>query len=334
MVSSRGLAVREPSASRSVEPETRRSIEGLSPADKVTIAYLAIIAILTVISMQRASYWPEIAVAHVLAVAAIVILALLAKRLSPGASSRPELDPSRSLLVVRFVHGWYPIALIPLTYKELTYLVPRIHPRDFDVQLAALDYRLFGVHATVWIEKFTWPPLTDLLQLTYATYYFLPIVLGAVLWGKRWADRYNFWVFVVALGFFLSYLGYIMVPAIGPRFLPSIVDAQSGPLRGIYLFAPIRHLLDQAEGITRDCFPSGHVEITLLVLYYAARFHRRTFWCLLPFGAGVIVSTVYLRYHYLVDVAAGVVLALIVIFAARNAYRWLGGWLPQYPVHD
>jgi len=320
--------VREHSAAPSVEHKTRPPIEGLSPADKVTIAYLAIIALLTVISMERAGYWPEITGVHVLGVVAVVVLAFSTKRASLAVSSKPGPDSSASLLIIRFVHGWYPVALIPLTYKELTYLVPRIHPRDFDVQLAALDHRLFGLHPTVWMERFTWPPLTDLLQLSYAAYYFLPIVLGAVLWSKGWADRYNFWVFVVVLGFFLSYLGYIAVPAIGPRFLPSIVDAQTEPLRGVFLFAPIRRMLDQAEGITRDCFPSGHVEITLLVLYYAARFHRRTFWCLLPFGAGVIVSTFYLRYHYTVDVAAGVVFALVVILIARNFYQRLGGCLP------
>jgi len=316
--------VREGSPSPGVEPKKRSPIERLSPADKITIAYLALIILLTIVSIGRVSCWPEIVGAHALGSLAIVLLAFKAERLS-SADLSPDIEFSRSLPIIRFVHGWYPVALIPVTYKELSYLIPRIHPQDFDVQLGALDHRLFGVHPTVWMEKLTWPPLTDLLQLTYATYYFLPIVLGAVLWTKGWANRFQFWVFVVVLGFFLSYLGYIAVPAIGPRFLPSIVDAQTEPLRGVFLYAPIRQMLDRAEGITRDCFPSGHVEITLLVLYYAARFHRRAFWWLLPFGAGLIFSTVYLRYHYVVDVAAGVVLALIVIAAARPAYQWLGG---------
>ena len=82
-------------------------------------------------------------------------------------------------------------------------------------------------------------------------------------------------------------------------------------------------MLDRAEGITRDCFPSGHTELTLLVLYYARKFHRKTFWWLLPLGTGVIISTVYLRYHYVVDVVAGALLTVAIVMMAKPLYRIL-----------
>jgi len=215
--------------------------------------------------------------------------------------------------------------LIPITYKELGYLIPLIHPRDFDAALAGIDQRFLGVHPTVWLERLTWPPLTEVLQLTYSSYYFLPLVLGVVLWRQRSFEKFHFWVFIVVLGFYLSYLGYIAVPAIGPRFLASIVEAQTIPLTGVWLFEPVRAMLDRAEGITRDCFPSGHTELTLLVLVYARRFHRRVFWWLLPLGTGVIISTVYLRYHYVIDVVAGALLTGAIVMIAKPLYRVLGG---------
>src|SRR5262249_55271134 len=134
-----------------------------------------------------------------------------------------------------------------------------------------------------------------------------------------------FWVFVVAAGFYLSYAGYIVVPATGPRFLTEIVSSQTKPLAGVWLFETVRATLDRAERLTPDCFPSGHTEITLLVLYYSRRFHRPTFFFLLPLGAGVILSTVYLRYHYVVDVVAGAALAALIIAGARGLYRLSGG---------
>ncbi|HSB11021.1 MAG TPA: phosphatase PAP2 family protein [Blastocatellia bacterium] len=288
--------------------EARPKLGPLSPADKVVIAYLAIVGFLILLFSNRIEHWGLLCAGHV---AVIVVVTMLAKW---DRSSRPALS---------FAHGWYPILLIGLTYKELTYLIPRIHPRDFDAALAAIDYRIFGVNPTVWLERFTWPPLTEVLQLTYSTYYFLPIILGAVLWGKGWFDKFYYWVFLVLFGFYLSYLGYVAVPAIGPRFLPSIVEAQTKPLIGVWLFLPVRQMLDNAEGLTRDCFPSGHTEVTLLVLYYAHRFHRKVFWWFLPFGIGIIISTVYLRYHYVVDVVAGAVLALIVIAVAKPLHRLL-----------
>jgi membrane-associated phospholipid phosphatase len=223
------------------------------------------------------------------------------------------------------IRGWYPVALIPITYKELSYLIPLIHSRDFDPTLAAIDHRFLGVHPTVWLERMTWPPLTEVLQLTYSTYYFLPLVLGIVLWRRRSPETFHFWVFIIVLGFYLSYLGYIAVPAIGPRFLPSIVEAQTIPLTGVWLFQPVREMLDHAEGITRDCFPSGHTELTLLVLFYSRRFSRKVFWWLLPLGTGVIVSTVYLRYHYVIDVVAGAIITGVIVMIANPLYRRLGG---------
>lgn len=294
----------------------------LNPADKVSVAYLGLIASLILIFSYKIEWWAWLVAGHA---TLIVLVILVAKSDHPVHFPVPNpAAPSRSHLS-SLIHGWYAIPMIALTYKELTYLIPRIHPRDFDGTLAAIDFRIFGAHPTVWLERFTWPPLTEVLQLTYSTYYFLPVILGIVLWRESRFDRFHFWAFIVLSGFFLSYVGYITVPAIGPRFLPSIVEAQTKPLTGVLFFQTIRDALDRAEGITRDCFPSGHTEMTLLVLYYARKFHRRTFWWLLPFGSGIIVSTVYLRYHYVIDIVAGALLAAAVVMIAKPLHRALGG---------
>jgi len=243
---------------------------------------------------------------------------------SPPSPPSPRLRVSASpRLPVSFLRAWYPVALIPFTYKELEYLIPRIHPRDFDWELAAIDRWIFGVDPTVWLERATWPLLTELFQLSYITYYVLPLALGVVVWRKGWFDKFHFLVFVIVLSFYISYLGYIAVPAIGPRFI--LAGDQSFPLKGLLLVDWIRATLDRAEGITRDCFPSGHVMLTLVVVYYARKFHRPTFWWALPAASALIISTVYLRYHYVVDVIAGVVLAVAVVASADLLYKTLGG---------
>lgn len=267
---------------------------------------------------QRIEYWELICEGHVLIAGLIILLAIRSRD-----SRSIALSPRQR--IVSFLRGWYPVIVIAITYKELTYLIPSIHPRDFDTALAAIDRRMFGVNPTVWLERFTWPPLTEALQLVYSTYYFLPIILAAVVWRKRLFEQYYFWVFIIVLGMYLSYLGYIAVPAIGPRFLETVAAEQTKPLTGVLLFQTIRDTLDRAEQITRDCFPSGHTELTLLVLYYAHKFHRRTFWWLLPFGVGIIVSTVYLRYHYVIDVIAGALLAAAIVMISEPLHRWLRG---------
>ncbi len=283
--------------------------ERLSPADKVFIAYVIILAVLILIVGEGIENRGLFLLGHAIAIALVV---LLVKWLAPRLGE-----------VGRVLRGWYGVGFIPATFKELEYLIPRLHSRDFDWQLAAIDYQIFGVHPTVWLERWLFPAVTEVLQILYATYYFYPVILGVMLWRKGWDERFHFWVFILMYGFYLSYLGYIAVPAIGPRFI--LADHQTVPLSGILFFETIRSTLDQMEGITRDCFPSGHTEITLLVLYYAYHFHRPTFkWFVVPCSA-IIISTVYLRYHYVVDIAAGMLVAVFVVITAKPLYRFLGG---------
>lgn len=277
--------------------------------DKVIIAYLTILSVLILFSTERIEKWYWFVIVHTLASLFFVVLA---KWLAPWLGT-----------VGHYLRSWNALLVIPLTYKELEYLIPRIHPRDFDWQLAGIDYRIFGAHPTLWLERWLWPPLTEYFQIFYATYYFYPLILGIVLWRKGWLVKFHFWVMILMLGLLTSYLGYLAVPAIGPRFI--LADQQTQPLTGIFLFEAIRTTLDKAEGITRDCFPSGHTELTLLVLYYSWRFHKPTFkWFLIPCST-IILSTVYLRYHYVVDIVAGFLFALAIVLTANWLHRKLGG---------
>jgi membrane-associated phospholipid phosphatase len=289
----------------------------LSPGDKVVIAYLGILALLILIARERIPSWWLLIAGHLLVIAFIALLATLHR----GDSG-----------VVMLARCWYPPLLIPLTFKELTHLIPLLRPRDFDWELAAIDYRMFGVNPTVWLERFTHPLLTELLQLSYMAYYLLPLVLGLVLWKRGSMRQFHFLLFVVVLGFYLSYFGYIAVPAIGPRFI--LADQQAFPLKGVLLFETLQAALNRAEGITRDCFPSGHTALTLLMIYYARRFHWPSYRWMLPVGSALIIATVYLRYHYVIDVIAGAGLAALVISVAAPLYKLLGGPFHKHSTPD
>src|SRR5580698_663671 len=71
--------------------------------------------------------------------------------------------------------------------------------------------------------------------------------------------------------------------------------------------------------IRRDVFPSLHVAISFVVWLYAWRNSKTLFWLISPVIISLWVSTLYLRYHYLIDVVAGLILAPL-------SYL-LGNWL-------
>ena len=149
----------------------------------------------------------------------------------------------------------------------------------------------------------------------------MPIILAVILWRRKDYEEFDKFVFVMVFGFYLSYLGYFIVPAVGPRF--TLDHLQSFPVTGVWATDAIRHTLDTLENIQRDAFPSGHTEMTLLSMIYAYKYSKKYFYILLVIGTSLIFSTVYLRYHYVVDVIAGIVLALAVVFTADAVYKVL-----------
>jgi membrane-associated phospholipid phosphatase len=112
------------------------------------------------------------------------------------------------------------------------------------------------------------------------------------------------------MGFYLSYIGYYITPVIGPRF--TLNHLQSLPLTGIFSFDFIRNMIAQAEGIMRDCCPSGHAMISLLTVLLAWRYTRAFFPIAVIWAFLIIFSTVYLRYHYVTDLIVGMTLGFVV----------------------
>jgi len=216
-----------------------------------------------------------------------------------------------------------PTLSILLIFDSLERLVHYLNPRDIDPQLIRLDYMLFGGYPTVMLEKIMNPFLTDVLQLAYSSYYFIPISLGVVLLTKKKPEEFDQSLFFIMLCFYLSYLGYMLMPAIGPRF--TIGHLQNKPLEGLFFTGPLQEFLNRLEGVKRDAFPSGHTGIALTVLYLAFRFERRLYYILLPLVSALVVATVYCRYHYVVDVIGGVMLTLLTLAVGEIWYARRAG---------
>jgi membrane-associated phospholipid phosphatase len=81
--------------------------------------------------------------------------------------------------------------------------------------------------------------------------------------------------------------------------------------------------LNRLESIAFDCFPSGHTELTILACWGSQLVSKRLFRVYLAYTPALIFATVYLRYHYSVDLLAGAALAWILIMGAPFIYRKL-----------
>lgn len=270
-----------------------RPLSRVAAADVLTCGYLVSIGLLATVFAERIAQWWWYPLTHA---TVILALAIFLHKLPP--------TPTGWALFVRW---WYPACLIPAIFTELARLVHPINPVDIDPQLIAIDYALFGVHPTVWLERWTVPWLTEYMQLAYVTFYFLPFVLCAPLYRQGQLLAFRISLCALLLGYYVSYVLYFLTPARGPRFY--LASDQTVPLTGLWLTAPLQAILDALEGVQRDAFPSGHTAIAVIALVMAARYQPRRFYPFVVVSASLMLSTVYLRYHYVIDVLAGVLLA-------------------------
>ena len=214
----------------------------------------------------------------------------------------------------------FPVISVLVLFDSLGWVVHYINPVDIDPLLIKLDFMLFGNHPTVMLEAVMSPVLTDILQLAYSSYYFLPVTLGIALLKNNQREEFNRSLFLILFCFYLSYIGYIIWPALGPRF--TLDHLQMQKLQGFFIAEPVQQLLNRLEGIKRDAFPSGHTGIALTVLYLAYKFKKRLFLIFLPIISALIFSAVYCRYHYVVDIIAGFGLTGVTIFFGERYYSW------------
>jgi len=284
-------------------PEVRAGTTAFWAVDKVILAYFAFTTVLILGWWGRIPSAAALFATHAVAAA---LLVLEAKWPNPTA---------------RVFRNWYPLPYVAYCYREMAVLIPAVRGTDGDRWLANLDFRIWLANPTVWLERVQYPALVELFQVAYTL--FVPAVLfvAFLLWRKRLEPEFQYYAFLIALGFLVSYIGYLIVPARGPRFL--LNHLQHIPLRGLWLFGAMQSTLDRLESAHFDCFPSGHTELTLLAFWGSRMVSKRLFRVYFAYTPFLIFATVYLRYHYTVDLLAGVAVACALIIWAPALYRGL-----------
>jgi membrane-associated phospholipid phosphatase len=119
---------------------------------------------------------------------------------------------------------------------------------------------------------------------------------------------------VYALGF----IGYLFVPAHGAWL--DIPRAFHNPIAGGWITSLNRAIVEHGSNRV-DAFPSLHVAVSAFIVFFDARFARWRFRLYLPAAVGLWISTLYLRFHYGIDVLVGALLAASALRVAFTMAR-------------
>ncbi len=299
----------------------RKHLSRLSPVDVVSIIFLLFLIGLNLIFFQRVTQWLEIVVVDCAAIAIIFTLAYWA-----------ETKKTRLFIGL---HRLYAYPIILFVFKEIYLMVHPIHPIDYDSLFIAVDHAFFGVNPTQWIMQFANPVLTEIFQTAYFSYYILFIMLGVELYRNYTIEEFDHGAFLVVYGFYLSYLGYFLLPAIGPRFTLHDFSALNTELPGLFFTSWMRDFVNAGESISfsmanaaelvqRDVFPSGHTQLTLIVVYLGHFYKLKTRWIMTVLAVLLILGTIYLRYHYVIDLVGGALFFVLTIWSGKKIQKWWG----------
>jgi membrane-associated phospholipid phosphatase len=278
----------------------------LAPTQGLTLFFLIGLICLTFVFQGRIPLWRSLLLHYAMLLGLLFVLTLSFVRKGIGKGGT-------------FFHHFSPILFVVFIYESLGNLIQYLQA-DIDPALIQIDFFIFGVHPTLWMEQWIVPWFTDIMSLAYLSYYFIPVVFVVVLYLKGRMVEFERAIFVLAFGYYISFIGYLLFPAIGPRY--AMAHLYSIPLEGSFVTDFVRDTLNALEHNKRDVMPSGHTQIVLMVLFLAYRHEKVLFYILLPIISGLILSTVYLRYHYVIDLMAGVALAIGCANIAPILYRW------------
>jgi membrane-associated phospholipid phosphatase len=257
-------------------------------------------------------YYPYVAVAS-----AVVMLDIF---IASAIGAIIILHATSDIAMFSMVRRFYIIPLIYLMYDQVHRFVAVVHPVDYDHLFIEADRWIFGTDPTVWMAQFSHPVLTEYFQLTYFLFYVLPIMQAIELWRNGDLDKLDVFGRAMTFCYFISYAAYFAMPAVGPRFTLHDFSLLNEELPGLFL---TKGVTDPVAVVNRDCMPSGHTMLTLVNIIIGFRFHSRYRWLFLFVGGSLIISTVYLRYHYAIDVIVGALMAVIFLQLEPAVNRWI-----------
>lgn len=259
-----------------------------------------------------------------LRLAIVLVLAAVLPLLERYLRRRQRLRPlPRALAAAEFFRTMLPFLMCIAVYTNLHDTVRYVNPHDIHQSLAAIEEWLFGGQPVVWAERYITPARTEFFNLFYANFYLVAPSVVMVLWfsGKRVEARHA--LLGIILCFYSGYVLYVIFPAAPPRLYFESLGLFTVTLRG----GPITNFQDallqmMPNHAARAAFPSLHAAVSCLSLYYAWKSCRWFFPILLAFVIGLLVSTVYLRHHWVVDLIAGVPLVPWALWITPRFERW------------
>ncbi|WP_419214111.1 phosphatase PAP2 family protein [Maribacter sp. X9] len=226
------------------------------------------------------------------------------------------LNSLKNWTLLGILRNAYPIIFSGYFYSETVHY-NNAFLDNIDPFLENVEGYLFGMQPSVaFSAHFSSPILSELMYLGYFSFYLLILgyTLNVFFWKKEYALK---GIFLLSASLYLFYFFFGLVPSAGPQFYFSAPD---NILPDAYFFDKIMHFIQHAAEQPTGAFPSSHVGISLVILLLSRKRMPVFFRVALPFTVFLILSTVYIKAHYVIDVIAAIIAAPCVLCLSHILY--------------
>ncbi len=208
---------------------------------------------------------------------------------------------------------FYPVAM-NICYTLSRTAVPAIHPLLEDTFLQTIDHSLIGTSLSVRLEPLVHPALTEFFSFCYILF-FPNLFVGMIYYFVGDLDVLKkFFVGLFSL-YGIGLFGYSLLPALGPCL--AMPDQFNTPLEG-WVFTRWNAELVRVGSNRVDVFPSLHCAVSSFILLCDCRHRPWRFRLYLIPCVGLWISTIYLRYHYFIDVLCGFALSALSLWIVHQ----------------
>jgi membrane-associated phospholipid phosphatase len=224
----------------------------------------------------------------------------------------------------RVLLDWLPFTAVLILYDYSRGLASRIGMPLHVGDIAWVDEHMFGVLPTVWLQDHFLhagdPRWWDgVATLVYSTHFFATPVMAAILWIRA----RELWISFVSRIIVLSLAGlvtYVFFPAAPPWYAAreGVIDPVIRSSSRGWLWLHINHagnLVQQGQLASNPvaAMPSLHTAFALTIaLFVLRKLTTRLRWAVLAYPVLMAISLVYMGEHYVVDVLAGIIYAIVV----------------------
>lgn len=228
-----------------------------------------------------------------------------------------------------FLREWVPLIVILLSYEALQGMAGST---SNILNLFPYDKMLWSINLTGTIQRMFYSQfMTDVMLLFYSLHFYLVIVASVVLWLFR-RPLFSRYAIAITITSYVSLLLFALYPTAPPWFSGAACNlanfaSQCGLSTTTSLSASVQsappvisqlvHLNNLVESDKYAAFPSLHAAYITLFCAFMVKFRRKLIFVMVPLEFGVLFATLYLGQHYLIDVIAGVSLALASVFLSE-----------------